>query len=161
MGRRGPAPKPTVIKELSGNPGKRPLNEFEASPRRDIPQVPKHLSDEAKKEWHRIVKDLFDAGLFTAIDRTALAAYCQAYGRWVKAEALLENEGSMVEETDKGYKYQSPYLSIANTAMDQMKKFLIEFGMTPAARSRIEVKPKDEPDELERMLFGAKVQVKK
>jgi phage terminase small subunit len=31
-------------------------------------------------------------------------------------------------------------LSIANKAIEQMKAFLIEFGMTPSSRSRIGVK---------------------
>lgn len=161
MGKRGPAPKPTVLRELAGNPGKRPLNQAEAKPKQEIPQCPRHLSDEAKKEWHRIVKDLFEAGLFTKIDRPALAAYCQAYGRWVEAEAHLEDE-DFVQVTDKGYQYQTPWLSIANQAMKQMHNFLAEFGMTPAARSRVNATPpKEEADELEQLLFKTKVTVKK
>jgi P27 family predicted phage terminase small subunit len=44
-----------------------------------------------------------------------------------------------VFKSDRGYPIQNPYLSIANTALDHMRKFLIEFGMTPASRSKLRV----------------------
>lgn len=155
---KGRKPKPTAIKELTGNPGKRPLNQNEPQPPREIPQCPRHLNAEAKKEWHRIVKDLHTAGLFTKVDRPALAAYCQAYGRWVMAEKKLAGLEDMVDETPNGMRVQSVYLQIANKAMDQMRRFLVEFGMTPSARSRVTVQMPEEMDEFE-MLFGQKVKV--
>ena len=155
---KGRKPKPTALKDLAGNPGKRAKNQHEAQPPRVIPNCPSHLNDEAKKEWHRIVKDLHQAGLFTKVDRPALAAYCQAYGRWVMAEEKLDTLASMVDETPNGMQVQSVYLQIANKSMEQMRKFLVEFGMTPSARSRVTVQQPEKPDELE-MLFGSKVKV--
>jgi phage terminase small subunit len=38
---------------------------------------------------------------------------------------------------------QSPYLPIANKAIEQMKTMLLEFGMTPASRSRIDTSKLD------------------
>ena len=43
----GPPPKPTKLKLLAGNPGKRPLNENEPEPEAVAPSVPAHLDDEA------------------------------------------------------------------------------------------------------------------
>ena len=144
--------KPTVLKELAGNPGHRPANHKEAKPARQIPNCPRHLDDEAKKEWNRVVKVLFDAGLFTAVDRPALAAYCSAYSAWVKAEENLQDpKEGWILTSPNGYQYQSVWLSIRNRALDQMKSFLTEFGMTPASRSRIEVKPPEPLDELEQL----------
>ncbi len=37
MGQRGPAPKPTALRILEGNPGKRPLNASEPRPRAGRP----------------------------------------------------------------------------------------------------------------------------
>lgn len=155
---RGRKPKPTAMKQLAGNPGKRPLNQHEAQPPRVIPNCPSHLNAEAKKEWHRIVKDLHAAGLFTKVDRPALAAYCQAYGRWVMAEKKLVTMEDMTDMTPNGMQVQSVYLQIANKAMEQMRRFLVEFGMTPSARSRVSVEKPAEQDEFEK-LFGQKVQV--
>lgn len=51
MAQRGRKPKPIAIKELEGNPGKRPLNDAEPKPVRKAPPCPKWLEPEAKKEW--------------------------------------------------------------------------------------------------------------
>ncbi len=76
MARRGPAPKPTRMKVLAGNPGKRPLNRREPQPKPGLPRCPAQLSEEAKREWKRISKELDRLGLLTVLDRAALSAYC-------------------------------------------------------------------------------------
>jgi len=90
----------------------------------------------AKTEWKRMVHILYDAGLMTDVDRAALAAYCQAYGRWVKAEQQVTKHG-MTTFTAHGTLTVSPYVRIARQAMDDMRKLTIEFGMTPSSRSRV------------------------
>jgi P27 family predicted phage terminase small subunit len=151
--RPGPAPKPTVIKRLAGNPGKRPLNDKEPQPERRMPRCPGHLNDIAKKEWRRISKHLYRSGLLTLIDRAALAAYCQAYGRWAMAEAIVNKKGEIVKTTN-GNIIQNPYLSVANRAMEQMLKIEVEFGMTPSSRSRIKVDISDDREKsLAELLF--------
>ncbi len=133
---RGPKPKPTKLKKLAGNPGKRKLNLHEARLPRSIPDCPKHLVAEARREWKRMAQLLFDAGLLSQIDRAALAAYCQAWGRWVKAEQELTKHGSVTLTVHGTYK-QSPYVVVARDAMEEVRKFAIEFGMTPSSRSRV------------------------
>ena len=49
-------------------------------------------------------------GVLTPIDRAALAAYCQAYGRWVEAEEKLEETPALFK-TPSGYVQQSPWLA--------------------------------------------------
>ncbi|MEN6325801.1 MAG: phage terminase small subunit P27 family [Syntrophomonas sp.] len=140
MGRRGPAGKPTELKQLQGNPGKRPLNTHQPMfPKcEENPQPLAHLTTVAKKEWKRIVPLLRQAGLLTQVDLTTLAAYCQAFGRWVEAEKLIKKEG-LTFESDKGNIIQRPEVGIASTAMKQMVTFAAEFGMTPSSRSNIKV----------------------
>ena len=46
----GRKPKPTRLKIIQGNPGKRPLNKNEPQPERRLMRAPSHLSEEAKKE---------------------------------------------------------------------------------------------------------------
>jgi len=151
----GPPRKPSHLKLITGNPGKRPLNKNEPKPAAGIPPVPAHLSDEAKAEWTRIATDLNAIGLLTQVDRAALAAYCQAWADWVEAEEQLRRFGKVVKspvktvtrrsggaevtEASGGYPMQSPFLPIRNRALEIMHKFLTEFGMTPASRSRISV----------------------
>ncbi len=153
-GQSGRKPKPTSLKLLQGNPGKRELNESEPKPTPRLPRPPEHLGEEAKKEWRRAGRFLLQLGLVSDIDRAAFAAYCQAWGRWVEAETALKTYGVMLKSPN-GFPVQSPYLAVANRAMDQMKSLLSEFGMSPASRTRVAgvAFQDDEPDEFER-LFG-------
>jgi len=136
MGRRGPAPKPTELKKLQGNPGRRPLNDREAKPAIIKPRCPAYLSDEGKKEWRRVVGYLYDAKLLTAIDHEALAMYCETVGIWVKATQQV-NQSGMVGKTKAGNLIHNPYLDIANRAKRDALRFMQEFGMTPASRARV------------------------
>jgi P27 family predicted phage terminase small subunit len=124
---------------LEGNPGKRALNDREPTPALGVPDCPNYLDDEAKAEWFRTAKVLSDMGLLSLADRTALAAYCVVYGRWLKAEEQVKKFGSIVKSPEKGFPMKSPYLSVADQALDAMLKLMVEFGLTPSSRSRIRV----------------------
>lgn len=152
--KRGPSPTPTALRLLRGNPGKRPLPENEPQPQKGVPYCPRHIQGEARKEWRRVSRELSECGLLTMIDRAALATYCQAWGRWVEAEDELRKNGVLLKSPG-GILRPSPMLLIANHAMDQMRALLPEFGMTPAARTRIQVKvQKDEEDPLDALREG-------
>ncbi len=133
---RGRIPKPTAIRKLDGNPGKRGFNAAEPQPPDGMPDCPPHLSDEAAREWDRLGPVLHGMGVVTMADRAALAAYCQAYGRWVEAEEKLK-QSPLLLKTPSGYVQQSPWLSVVNKQMELMSRFMTELGLTPASRSRV------------------------
>jgi len=155
---QGRKPKPTAIKLLEGNPGKRALNQAEPKPRVVLPRPPEHLSDDEKAKWKMTVKELYPLGLITTIDKDALAMYCVIFIRWLKAEKMVREKGEIIK-TAAGNIIQNPYLSIANRALDQLNKLGAEFGMTPSSRSRVRTDLQDPDQELERMLFGSRVRV--
>ena len=64
----GRKPKPTALKKLEGNPGKRKLNTKEPVPEKGMPDCPKWLLSEAKVEWNRLCKKLSEMGVLTEID---------------------------------------------------------------------------------------------
>lgn len=147
----GTKPKPTHLKLVTGNPGKRPLPKAEAKVVPALPSPPPHLSDEAKVEWGRVSEALFKVGLLSHVDRAALAAYCQAYGRWVQAERAIAEmakrdqlTGGLMIKTTNGNAIQNPLVGTANKAAADMLRFAAEFGMTPSARSRIAAEPPGE-----------------
>ena len=93
----GRKPKPTKLKLITGNPGKRLLYEREPEPKPGIPECPSHLDEEARAEWGRIAPELATMGVLARIDRAALAAYCQAWSRWVKAEGEIRKHDLVVK----------------------------------------------------------------
>ena len=153
MGNRGPAPKPTALKVLEGNPGKRALNTNEPRVDQRKPTCPKWMKGEARREWDRVSKVLHQAGLLTFVDRAVLAMYCQAWDRWVRAEKALDLD-ALVEETDKGYKYVNPMVGVARGAAEDVKKYGALLGMNPSVRSRLVVSaPGEEEESLAATLF--------
>lgn len=155
---RGRKPKPTAVKRLAGNPGKRALNNAEPRPRVVRPRPPAHLSDEEKEKWKSVVEKLHPLGLVTVLDLDQLSTYCVIWMRWVKAEKMVREKGEIIK-TAAGNIIQNPYLSIANRALDQLNKLGAEFGMTPSSRSRVKTDIPDADSELEQMLFGQRVTI--
>ena len=153
MAQRGRKPKPTLIKQLEGNPGKRPLNEFEPKPEKRAPKCPTWLDKEAKKEWRRTAKQLEKLGVLTEVDMAAFAGYCEAYARWKEAEEFISRHGTIIK-TPSGYWQQVPQVSIAQTYLKIMIKFCEQFGLTPSSRSRIVAeRGTDEVDDLMEMML--------
>ena len=101
-----------------------------------LPPCPDHLNPPAAAEWRRLAGALQRAGAFTLFDRAALAAYCQAWGRWVEAEERLR-ETPVLFKTPAGYVQQSPWLGIVNKQLELMGRYMVELGMTPASRTRV------------------------
>jgi P27 family predicted phage terminase small subunit len=85
-----------------------------------------------------MAKTLETIGVLTQVDKAAFAGYCQAYARWKEAEEFLSKHGTIFK-TPSGYIQQVPQVSIAQTYLKVMKDFCSEFGLTPAARTRIQV----------------------
>lgn len=153
MAQRGRKPKPTAIKALEGNPGKRKLNQYEPKPEKRAPRCPSWLEPEAKKEWRRMVKKMEHLGILTEVDMAAFAGYCQAYARWREAEEFISKHGSIVK-TPSGYWQQVPQVSIAQSYLKIMTRFCEQFGLTPSSRSRIVVEQtNDSNDPMELMLL--------
>jgi P27 family predicted phage terminase small subunit len=132
----GRRPQPTALRRAAGNPGKRAWNHDEPQPPNDLPDCPAHLEGEAQAEWQRLASTLHQMGVLTTVDRAAMAAYCQCWGRWVEAEQKLKVTPIMLK-SPSGHVQQSPWLSIANRQLELMGRFMTELGLTPAARSRI------------------------
>lgn len=151
---RGRPPKPTALKRLNGNPGKRPLPENEPQPSIKKQTVPAFLNPEARTEWKRIVPELEKMGLLTVVDRTALEGYCIAYAKWRLAEEYINKHGLIYESmlyTRDGKelgmrRLEHPEVSIAHQTALLILKYCAEFGFTPSARVRLNAGKKVEDD---------------
>jgi len=146
---RGRKPKPTAMKVVTGNAGRRPLPKNEPAPvtvMGHLPEPPDHLDGYAILEWHHICGALFRCGILTEIDGRGLAMYCQAYGRWQKAEEAIQAmaekspaSGGLIIKTSNGNIVQNPMVGTANTAMRDAMKYAAEYGLTPSSRVRLGV----------------------
>jgi P27 family predicted phage terminase small subunit len=144
--KRGRRPIPTHLKLLRGNPGRRPLRDDEPQPEQsiDVPEPPPFITGYAADEWWIVAVELHRLGLLSKIDLPPLAAYCHSYGQWRMAvEALARMAANdpvmngMIIKSKYGDAVQNPLVSIARRHAGDMVRYATEFGLTPAARSRI------------------------
>lgn len=144
---RGRKPKPPNLRVIEGNREHRPIPECPDPPKKHI-SAPRWLDPLAKKEWRRISKELYSMGLLTAIDKAALEGYCQSYAKWKQAEQKAKIG---VFQTKTGYIGQNPYINIAIKYAKEMRAFLVEFGLSPSSRTRINIsdRPEEEKDTME------------
>lgn len=144
----GRPPKPTALKRLQGNPGKRALNKAEPQYPAEGLTCPRWLDLEAKREWRRVVRLLKLQRIATAADRAVLAAYCQAWARWKQAEEVLAEKGITMQVATKEDVVTKvrPEVAISAQYYRQMVEAAGRFGLDPSSRSKISVPPEEEHD---------------
>lgn len=137
--------KPTALKVLAGNPGKRALPEGEAKPEPKLPPPPRHLSRVAKAEWKRLGAQLERLGLITEVDLRAFEAYCMTYEQLRIAQEKVAELG-MVAYTPQGYPMLHPWFTAQRKLHEDLMRMLREFGLTPASRSKVTPAAKSEDE---------------
>lgn len=154
MGARGPQPKPTYLRVLEGNPGKRPFNPHEAQvPIAQTLPPPRGFTEAKITIWNEVCEDLAAMRGLSKVDRKMLALYvdtlyeCErliekinscpdsvipVYGR----ERELNPKTGKMERVAIGMK-TLPYTQQLRSQKEIALKFAMHFGMTPASRAKI------------------------
>lgn len=136
----GPPPLPSAVKRARGTdrPDRGARNE--PKPKVIAPTAPAatRKRPEAHACWKRLVPELVLMRCVAKVDREMVATYCDAWADFVWAVAEVARDG-LTFTTDKGNVIQHPAVSIKNSAAERLRKLAQEFGLTPSARSRIEV----------------------
>jgi P27 family predicted phage terminase small subunit len=123
--------------------------EREINPKKDKIKCPSWLDPVAKKEWRRISLELQELNLLTNIDINALAIYCDAFSKYMKATEEINKFGLVIKHTNKSGATNivtNPYVQIANKYADLINKYCVEFGLTPSARAKISIPKKEEKE---------------
>lgn len=150
MGARGPQPKPTALKEVLGNPGKRPLPKAEPLPI-GAPVMPEHLEGDAAIEWDRVVRSM-PPQLYTSADVSTLLAYCTAWALHKKAWLEVKRKG-LFAKGSMGQLVANPALAVLKSQAEVMLKAGDRLGLSPAARARLEM-PDAQNEDPEDALFS-------
>lgn len=146
--------KPVSQKIAEGKRGHHPLDpDSEPQPLRGIPDRPAHLKGLGLKAWNFITNQLAEMDLDYQIDAMALEGACKAYQMAVDADNILAEEGLTMSVGEQGYLQQRPEVSISHNSWKRFRDFCSEFGMTPAARGRINMAtPAKKEDDLAAIL---------
>lgn len=136
---RGRKPKPTALKRLGGNAGKRALNKNEPT---FTPLIgvacPEWLAEDqwAPTLWDMVIKELCAAEVLCITDLHNLEAFCTAYSRWRRAEIEITKHGLVVEGATGG-PVKNPACTVANESLKQMTTYGALLGLDPSSRSRL------------------------
>ena len=135
----GPAPKPTRLKLIEGNPGKKalPTNEPLPPAANCLPEPPERFGPDAVAEWNRTGPVLHKMGLITLSDLPMFEAYCEAWGGYVSAQRTYAAQPLV--EGQKGNLVRNPAAQISRDNLDKAISLARDFGMTPASRTRIDL----------------------
>lgn len=143
----GRKPKPTMLKLVTGNPGKRALPKHEPQFRQGVGQPPETLDSVGMQCWKRLSILLDRTGVLTQPDELALERMCDAYADVQACKALIERDGrtytTIGTDGNKLIK-QNPAVGQLRAADALFKSYLVEFGLTPAARSKVHAIPDDD-----------------
>lgn len=149
MGARGPRPTPTSILELRGS-RRAKLNRGEPQPAPGLPDPPVWLDAEGLAVWNEITPMLDEMGVLTRIDGLALARYCSLWADWIRARQFVSRHGTTYPIKDGNGKVkcfgQFPEVALLHKLSLALSRMEAEFGLTPSARTRLNVPIRPLPD---------------
>jgi P27 family predicted phage terminase small subunit len=155
MANRGRPKKPTSLKLLEGNPGKRPLPTDEVMPEPVADPCPKWFDRYAKQVWQELASRLEDIGLLTKVDSIDFQSLCISVGILRKAYQDLKKLKKLTFETDKGYRQQVPEIGIISSSIKTITTLAAKFGLSPADRvGLVSPKASEKQSEFEKTLSG-------
>ena len=162
---RGPKPKPTALKKLQGNPGKRSLK-AKAEPRPTITRgaAPVNLGPDslAAGFLDKYRPALQALNLLTDIDEPAFEMAARHYSLAVQAYETIRAEGLIVTDDHKEQR-KHPLIQVFRDNSAAFKGYATEFGMTASSRVRLRVDEAEQLSmydrELDELLFGKSVAV--
>src|SRR5690606_19844822 len=135
---RGRKPKPTHLKLVAGNPGKRRLNENEPHPEGDLREAPTWMTESQREGWDYAIEHA-PRGLLKLLDRSTLTVWVVAEDLHRQASIAVSKFGLITKSPKQGEPMQNPYLPIVNRQAQIMLKAAAELGFTPSSRSRVTV----------------------
>lgn len=139
---KGRKPTPTNILKLRGS-WRAKTRPNEPTPEVTKVEAPEFLGAREREIFDKMAEKLFDLGVLTEIDAGALTRYATILVRWMDAArqmaegvathiAIKDDEGKV-----KSFMPTPPYM-VFNKSNEQLMKLESEFGLTPAARPRLQ-----------------------
>lgn len=166
----GPAPKPTALKKLAGNPGKRALNSSEPQPERVVPAMPRGLPKRAQRFWKSHAGKLDNLGLLTAVDGPAFTMMALHYAVALEALEIIQQGlvvadgedgtpgsvvmGGLMAVDENGAMRKHPLLQVWRENSTAFRQYAMQFGLTPASRGRLSIPEPTPEDDYEAFLRG-------
>lgn len=128
------------------------------------PEPPDHLDGEALAMWHRMCGSFADMKTLAMVDAAALERFCFLWERADRVDRILSDpavdllfekvtvDSSGVEHVEPK---RNPLLAESLALNRELRMWLAEFGMTPAARGKVKIPKKAEEEDPRRKAAAA------
>lgn len=126
--------KPTALRLLAGNPGKRPLPASEPSFAACTTERPDWLTGEAAVLWDKLAQALNVNGMLTHASRDNLAVYCDVLGSYIDTRRA----GGQADVK----------------LLQQIRMMAREFGFTPSSQASVAAPGKQDGKAEKDRFFG-------
>ena len=103
------------------------------------------LNDYARNEWDRAFVELSEMGVIQTTDLNALIILCNQWGWYCQCNDFMKM-GEYIITTPNGMEQNHPHLNNWRIAYRDYVLLCKEFGLTPIARTKIDVTPKKKDD---------------
>jgi P27 family predicted phage terminase small subunit len=145
----GRKPKPSIVHEMNGYPGKRKPKRREPKPKRCIPLPPAHVTDEVKKAWGKLAGKLDSMHVLTEADAWLLEELSETYVELIELRRDIAAEGRRVEVITTNGSVRMVTNPLVNQLSDAAKRFkalMVECGLTPSSRMRVNSSAEEKED---------------
>jgi P27 family predicted phage terminase small subunit len=137
---RGRKPKPTHLKLVDGNAGRRPINDQEPVAKAPVPSTAPHWMTESQKELYEWAIATAPEGLLKDLDGPLLYKWVCHQDLFIQAQKTIAKYGTYVT-IGKQQAVQNPAIGMANTQSKHARACEIEMGWSPSSRSRVKIDP--------------------
>jgi P27 family predicted phage terminase small subunit len=158
VGKRGPAPTPTRLLALRGS-WRAKVNPAEPRPEVARPDAPAWLSETARAAFDLLADQLHSVQLLTRLDENALVRYADLWASYRRCSEFIAKHGDVyvvrAKPTTEGEEGRAigfktyPQSRRMTALAAELLRLEREFGLTPAARSRLtsQVEAAEDPAE--------------
>ena len=118
---------------------------------------PRWMPGAGRAAWRYYAPLLARLRILTRVDVVALEVLCVTYAEWRSAVTALRKHGQTYESVTEGggvIVRKRPECELVSDSSRRIRAMLVEFGLTPAARTKVEVtEPRYAEDKIKRF-FG-------
>lgn len=144
--------KPSAVKALAGNPGKRAVNHKEPNYGELVhADPPAYMKRDGQVIWQSLIGPLIAEGILQRSDLHVLEIFCNAYDLYRRAQRALNKHGILVSSAQGDLK-KNPAATIINETTRQIATYGAMLGLDPASRQALLGKGGEEEDELDKLL---------
>jgi len=99
------------------------------------PEKPFDLEGDASWLWNLIVEQMGRLELLKPLDAASLEMACETYARWKHAVVMRRRLGSLAQNSQGTV--VAPWVRVEESAGKEFRAWCAEYGLTPAAESKI------------------------